>query len=276
MLDQIHSLPRTHASRKLGVQTTRDRLMAVGLQKVLEGGWAATSIDAVLRDCAVPKGSFYHYFASKEAFGYALLESYQAAFMRQLHQRLVDVPMESLAHLQTAMQGFLTDSVARMQRHHYQQGCLVGALGQELASLHDGFRVKLLECLQEWEKTLSSALFNTVSSYINNSNSNDEKLKTTRLLQMRCDASARDFWVTWQGALLRSLLARSPQALHAVVQGFLTQVSIWPEFAVASASSLAGILAKKRTTGAGSSQRQKSIKSKIQNEINNMQAKLKF
>jgi TetR/AcrR family transcriptional regulator, transcriptional repressor for nem operon len=274
MLDHIRSFPRSHGVRKQSAQTTRDKLVAVGLQKVLESGWAATSIDMVLRECAVPKGSFYHYFASKEAFGYALLESYQAFFMRRLSKWFVDAPMQSRADLQAAMEGFLADSVAGMQRHQYQRGCLVGALGQEVASLHEGFRAKLLESLLEWEKTLSSALFASVSSYPIHSELRVDKLQATRLLQMQCDVWARDFWVAWEGAVLRSLLTRSPDALQAVVRGFLVQCALKPEPGVQASSAVKPV--RKVPKKSIADQNIKSKKSINTNEINNLQEKLNF
>jgi TetR/AcrR family transcriptional regulator, transcriptional repressor for nem operon len=270
MLNLIESLPRTHAARKLGTQTTRERLIRVGLQKVLEGGWAATSIDVVLRECDVPKGSFYHYFASKEAFGYALLDDYQAFFMQRLSRWFSVLPMDTPQHMQLAMDGFLADSITGMERYHYQRGCLVGALGQEVASLHEGFRVKLLGSLLEWENTLSNALFNSVSSYSNNSKSDAVKVKTTSLLKIRCDDWACEFWVAWEGAVLRSLLARNPQALHGVVRRSMSQLCDWPEWMLSIEPS------DKALINPATQRKLKLKKSEKMNEINNTQAELNF
>jgi TetR/AcrR family transcriptional regulator, transcriptional repressor for nem operon len=239
MLHDIQSLTRTHAARKQGQQSTRERLIAVGLHKVLEGGWSATSIDLVLRECDVPKGSFYHYFASKEAFGYALLESYQAFFMQRLTKWFVDQPTDGLGQLQAAMDGFLADSIAGIERYGYRRGCLVGALGQEVAGLHEGFRSKLLESLQDWDKTLTGALFNCASSYQKNSRKNPKSPKTTGLLQMQnapqnaphtlleCEKLAQEFWALWEGAVLRSLLAQNPEMMRAAVYRFMGQFAFW-------------------------------------------------
>jgi TetR/AcrR family transcriptional regulator, transcriptional repressor for nem operon len=239
MLQDIQSLTRTHGARKQSQQSTRDRLIAVGLHKVLEGGWSATSIDVVLRECDVPKGSFYHYFASKEAFGYALLESYQAFFMQRLNKWFVDQPTDGLGQLQAAMDGFLADSIAGMERYGYRRGCLVGALGQEVAGLHEGFRARLLESLKLWDKTLASALFHCANSYQNNSKKGSKNSKTTGLLQMQkatqnapqtlleCEKLAQEFWAMWEGAVLRSLLAQKPDMLRAAVYSFMGQFAFW-------------------------------------------------
>jgi TetR/AcrR family transcriptional regulator, transcriptional repressor for nem operon len=193
----------------------------------------------VLRECDVPKGSFYHYFASKEAFGYALLESYQAFYMQRLNKWFVDQPTDGLGQLQAAMDGFLGDSIAGIERYGYRRGCLVGALGQEVAGLHEGFRSKLLENLQYWDKTLGKALFNCASSYQKNSSKGSKNSKTTGLLQtqnapqndpqtmLECDKMAQEFWAMWEGAVLRSLLAQNPEMLRAAVYRFMGQFAFW-------------------------------------------------
>lgn len=229
MLYQIESVARSHTVRRTELQSTRDTLLRVGLQKVLESGWAATGIDAVLRECGVPKGSFYHYFASKEAFGYALVAHYQAFFMQRLDKWFVQLPANSLPQMQAALHGFLADTVADIQHAGYQRGCLVGALGQEVASLHSGFRVILLDCLKIWEITLSKALFDSITSYKKESKLAILRKETTSLLQSQCDDWAREFWVAWQGAVLHSLLVRNPHALQAVVRRFGHQLEAWVE-----------------------------------------------
>lgn len=269
MLDHIEPIARTHKARRAEAQSTRQRLIQEGLRQVLEQGWAGTGIDAVLRVCKVPKGSFYHYFDSKEAFGFKLLEAYQASFMERLKVWLVEQPTNSLEHLQVAMDGFLADWMADMAQHSYRRGCLVGALGQEVAGQHEGFRVQLLINLDQWEKMLSSALFNCTSSYQKYSDSVDDNLKPTGLLQLKlqCEVWSQAFWTAWQGAVLRSVLARNPDALHVVVQGLMAQISAW----VAMQSMRAPAkMAKEKTASKVHKKSEKSI------SINEIQAKLNF
>jgi TetR/AcrR family transcriptional repressor of nem operon len=68
-------VPRTH-------HDTREALLHVGMAVFTEQGFSATGIDAVLKQVQVPKGSFYHYFASKEAFGQEVLQGYAAYFAK--------------------------------------------------------------------------------------------------------------------------------------------------------------------------------------------------
>jgi TetR/AcrR family transcriptional regulator, transcriptional repressor for nem operon len=269
MLDHIEPISRTHKARRAEAQSTRQRLIQEGLRQVLEQGWAGTGIDAVLRVCKVPKGSFYHYFDSKEAFGFALLEAYQASFMQRLTTWFVEQPTNSLEHLQVAMDGFLADWVTDMAQCAYRRGCLVGALGQEVAGLHEGFRAQLLMHLMQWEKTLSNALFNSTSSYQKYSDLMVGNFKTTGLLQLRvqCDAWSQAFWMAWQGAVLRSLLARNPDALHGAVHALMDQVSAW----VAAQSVPAPAKSSKEKPASKISK-----KAENSNIINEMQTQLNF
>lgn len=220
MLDHIESISQSHPVRRAQVQSTRDRLVNEGIAQVLERGWAATGIDTVLRQCSVPKGSFYHYFDSKEAFGYALLDTYQANRLQRLQHWLVQQPTDSLEQLCAALEGLLAETTAQLEQDHFQRGCLVGALGQEVASGHEGFRLRLLECLAQWESLLAAAVFNCLYSYEKQSKPLPKTTKTAGLIDLHAlaQAHARAFWVGWQGALLYSQLAHNAQALQAVVQ----------------------------------------------------------
>lgn len=57
-------------------QDTRERILAVGENLILARGFSAVGLSEILGTANVPKGSFYHYFQSKEGFGVALLERY--------------------------------------------------------------------------------------------------------------------------------------------------------------------------------------------------------
>ena len=64
---------------------TRDRILDAAQRLVLDRGFAATSIDAVLAEAPATKGGFFHHFPSKIDLGRALVERYAAADERMLH-----------------------------------------------------------------------------------------------------------------------------------------------------------------------------------------------
>ena len=66
---------------------TREHLLATGEQLCLQRGFTGMGLSELLKTAEVPKGSFYHYFRSKEAFGVAMLERHYATY----HQRLTEL-----------------------------------------------------------------------------------------------------------------------------------------------------------------------------------------
>ena len=57
---------------------TRQHILDCGRRLVATKGFVGVGLSKILSTAGVPKGSFYHYFASKEAFGAALLDDYAA------------------------------------------------------------------------------------------------------------------------------------------------------------------------------------------------------
>ena len=64
--------------------STRVKLIQAGVELLTKKGFASAGIEEILSMIQVPKGSFYHYFESKEAFGIVLIKSYFNNFISVL------------------------------------------------------------------------------------------------------------------------------------------------------------------------------------------------
>ncbi|MFZ4963931.1 TetR family transcriptional regulator C-terminal domain-containing protein [Pseudomonas gingeri] len=182
---------------------TREMLVRCGTEILTEQGFMATGIDVVLKRVGVPKGSFYHYFDSKEAFGQAVLANYAEYFARKLDRWLLDTSLPPLQRLR----GFVDEAKAGMARHGFRRGCLVGNLGQEVTLLPDSYREQLDAVLRSWELRLSHCLQAAQDA--------GELARDTD-----CAALANFFWIGWEGAVLRARLVRSEAPLETFMQGF--------------------------------------------------------
>lgn len=182
---------------------TRERLLRAGIAALTEKGFSATGIDEVVRRVGVPKGSFYHYFDSKEAFGAALIERYRDYFARKLERYFSD---ESLAPM-ARMHAFVTDAQAGMARFDYLRGCLVGNLGQEMGALPESYRTQLSAVFADWQARVSRCLAAAQTAG-----------ELSELAD--CDKLAAFFWIGWEGAVLRAKLERNPAALEIFAEGF--------------------------------------------------------
>ncbi|EPN76761.1 TetR family transcriptional regulator, partial [Pseudomonas syringae pv. actinidiae ICMP 18801] len=133
---------------------TREVLLRRGLEVLTEQSFSATGLDYILKEVGIPKGSFYHYFPSKEAFGRAVLEEYSRYFAQRLDRWLLD---EALSPLERLV-GFVQSAKDGMARHDYRRGCMVGNLGQEVVLLPEGFRDTLEQILLDWQAKLAACL----------------------------------------------------------------------------------------------------------------------
>lgn len=127
---------------------TRTDILKVGTDIIARQGFNATGIDTVLKAAGVPKGSFYYYFASKEAFGLAVLDNFSQRYGRKLDEFFND---ESVPHLQR-LRNYLNFSMERLVANQFTKGCLAGNLGQELADQHESFRLRIEEIFQDWQR----------------------------------------------------------------------------------------------------------------------------
>lgn len=62
----------------------RKRIVEAARSIVGERGFSAVGISQILEVANIPKGSFYHYFDSKEAFGEELLRIYMADYLQKM------------------------------------------------------------------------------------------------------------------------------------------------------------------------------------------------
>jgi TetR/AcrR family transcriptional repressor of nem operon len=69
-------------------EETRQRLLQDGVSSFLEHGYHGTGIKEVLDRVEVPKGSFYNYFESKEAFGAAAIRHYAGCLAAKMESEL--------------------------------------------------------------------------------------------------------------------------------------------------------------------------------------------
>src|SRR5947209_4259631 len=133
---------------------TKNKIVETGLTIMLEKGYNHTGIQEVLQAVALPKGSFYHYFSSKEEFGLSVLELFieqsDALFSRYMsYQNLT--PLNRLRRYFEAVRKYYSSI-------HFRNGCMVGNFSQELADQNEGFRLRLAQALKEWSAKWAECL----------------------------------------------------------------------------------------------------------------------
>ncbi|MFS7198442.1 TetR/AcrR family transcriptional regulator [Rahnella inusitata] len=117
----------------------RDHILATGQRIMAAKGFSAVGLNEILKDAGVPKGSFYHYFGSKEAFGADILARYFEDYLAELDSTLQLPGLNMAQRLMKYWQVW-----RESQSFSDCQGkCLAVKLGAEVADLSDSMRLTL-------------------------------------------------------------------------------------------------------------------------------------
>ncbi|MBR9728551.1 TetR family transcriptional regulator C-terminal domain-containing protein [Shewanella intestini] len=188
---------------------TRSELIQSGLAVLTEKGFVMSGIDLILKQVRVPKGSFYYYFASKEAFGLAVIDSYASFFAHKLDKHLLNdafLPLERIEQ-------FAQSAIEAMARFEFNRGCLVGNLGQEVDQLPESFRPVLIDIFASWQLRLQQCLDAAIDAGQVAATANTQQL-------------AEFFWIGWEGAVSRARLVKSAAPLRHYVDCFIAGLPV--------------------------------------------------
>ncbi|MFD1008510.1 MULTISPECIES: TetR/AcrR family transcriptional regulator [Oceanisphaera] len=120
-------------------QDTRQHLLDTGREILAAKGFSSVGLSALLQQAGVPKGSFYHYFKSKEQFGQALLEDYFQFYLTELDLLFSKPSLSS----QQQLMSYWEEWQRRYCGPNSRSDCLVVKLSAEVADLSEPMRLTL-------------------------------------------------------------------------------------------------------------------------------------
>lgn len=184
-------------SRTQQRQLTQAKLLDQGVAYLMEHGYHGSGLQDILAAVQVPKGSFYHYFASKEAFGAAVIAHYIEPFIRLLDGYLQRPGLSGAE----ALQGYFQELIEELQRRQFKGGCLIGNLSGEIGDTSDTCRQALKTALERYRDKLQEGI-------AKGQREGDFRLDMPAGAMADCLADA------WQGALLRMKIEQSVRPLE--------------------------------------------------------------
>jgi len=148
------------STRLVAKQDKRNSLLEAGMSIMLEKGYTNTGIQEVLSSLGVPKGSFYHYFDSKESFAVAIIRHFDEEYSAELLQTLSNPAETPLQRLRT----YCETGKRLLLSEECRKGCLIGNLSQEMSDQSETLRTELstvirkrldlfTRCIEEGQKS---------------------------------------------------------------------------------------------------------------------------
>lgn len=118
---------------------TRQQILDTARPIIVGKGFSAVGLSEILAAAGVPKGSFYHWFRSKEQFGEALLERHFEIYLQQVNASLGARERSAPQRLLE----FFGQWHALQSGDDPQSRCLVVKLSAEVCDLSEPMRVAL-------------------------------------------------------------------------------------------------------------------------------------
>ena len=180
---------------------TKLALIRAGRQFIVEKGYNHTGIKEVLKVVGVPKGSFYHFFDSKEEFGLAIID-----YDSQMHDLVVEKYLKDtdLSPLNRLKQYF-TFKLEEFESLQYREGCLFGNLSQEMSDQSEQFRERLEVATQRWREQFADCI--------------EAAQSVGEISKEQSAQDLAEFCLnSWEGALLQMKVTKSDAPLKNYIQ----------------------------------------------------------
>ncbi len=173
-------------------KSTRQVILDTAQVIVGRKGFSAVGLNEILQAAEVPKGSFYHYFNSKDAFGVVLLDSYFDHYVNGM-QQLFDQPgLSGFAKLMRYWHSWVDNQTGCTDTGK----CLAVKLGAEVSDLSEPMRLALQRGTARTIGLLAEALQHGVEDGSLPAQSHPESL-------------ARRLYALWLGTSVMSKITRT-------------------------------------------------------------------
>lgn len=167
-------------------ESKKDLILCCGIEVMKSHGYNGTSVKDIVDAANVPKGSFYNYFESKEAFAIEALEKVASDAFEIISAELTKTshsPIERITQ-------FFEAGIRSASENDYKVGCFFGNMCQEMAETNNAIRAKVRHILKQKTQLIANVI-EEAKSKGNIQNGIDSELTAEFLLN------------AWEGTLMR-------------------------------------------------------------------------
>lgn len=183
----------------------RLHILETGSDLVLRKGFVGVGLQEILKNCGIPKGSFYHYFESKESFGCELVKHYIHNYQLRLNELWAESPSSSSATQQSAYSKLINYFSLwindPLTNYGWAEICLVVKLAAEVSDLSEDMRLIMAQGVERLIENISQLILLG-------------KLDQSISVQGDAVINAQVIYQMWLGAALLSKLQKDKAPLH--------------------------------------------------------------
>lgn len=190
-------------SRPRRSEHTREALIEAGIEQLSEHGYHGTGIKQILDEVNVPKGSFYNFFASKEAFVAEVINHYSRNLLSQLTE-FMEGDGKALTPIEQ-LRSIYRYSLKQYASHEFKKSCLVGSIATEISAESEMCRLQLESAMKKWLKFFSAIFAEAQAQQL-----------------VRDDISPTDmaavYWAAWEGALIKMKMSADTKPVKKIME----------------------------------------------------------
>ncbi len=188
----------------------RELLLNAGVAALHSKGFNGCGVQEITETAGVPKGSFYNYFESKEAFSAEVLEHYWEQVAQKKLAVLSDESMPPIERLKTY---FSQKGGGPLAAGHYERGCMIGNLATEVTGQSRLVRDRLAGLVAGWVRVVANCLREAQQG-----GEIDSTLDPVTLASFLVNA--------WQGAVMRAKVDRDSTSLDQFTEVVFTHLLV--------------------------------------------------
>ena len=167
-------------------------------------GYTAVGVQELCTHAGVNKGSFYHFFPSKQALALVVIEAY-AQDLQQLWREAMSATCSPLERLQRVFEDTYKAHCHLVNHRGQMMGCPLGNFAVELSNQDDIIRQKLAETFSGWTAVIERML--------------REAAANGDLPALDVDTTAQTLLAYFEGVLLLAKTQNDPGVVKRLARG---------------------------------------------------------
>lgn len=175
----------------------REDILNAGLKLMFRAGYQGATVRDICEAAGAPHGSFTNHFRSKEAFAREVLDRYFENLKGYVRQALEDKSLKPRQRLQR----YLEIISGLLAGDKWNRGCLIGDFSLETSTQSKLLRQRLEAIFKEWRAPFAACI-----AEAQNAGEIDTAFDPVDLAEFLLSS--------WEGAILRMKVERSPAALE--------------------------------------------------------------
>lgn len=137
------------------MSTSREKLLDIAFNEIYHNGYTATSVDKILKEANMNKGSMYHFFKSKKELGLAVITE-------RVNDYIVD-KYGTLLKYEEHICDEMMNLIKNRNNFDFNCGCKLNNLMQELSPIDKDFKEALEIVYLKFENIIEQVLDKAVA-----------------------------------------------------------------------------------------------------------------